>query len=95
MCAARGYHIRIVTSDAYRATAAAPSVPPEWTEGQGAARLLTPEMLSRRILATTGLHWVRADIYQAVRGYGDAERVGATDLDGFGHLFTLAEAIAL
>jgi hypothetical protein len=39
--------------------------------------------------------WVRADVYQTVRNYGNAERVSATDLDGFGHLFTLEEAIAL
>jgi hypothetical protein len=39
--------------------------------------------------------WVRADVYQTVRGYGNAERATATDLNGFGHLFTLAEAIAL
>jgi hypothetical protein len=39
--------------------------------------------------------WVRADVYQKVRGYGNAERTCATDLDGFGHLLTLEEAIAL
>ena len=39
--------------------------------------------------------WVRADVYATVRGYGGAERVSVTDLDGFPRLFTLAGAIAL
>lgn len=44
---------------------------------------------------TTSDFWVRADVYETVRNYGNAERVTLTDMTGFAHLFTVADALAL
>ena len=38
--------------------------------------------------------WVRADVYATVRGYGNAIRCSATDLDGLARLCTAADALA-
>ncbi len=38
--------------------------------------------------------WVRADVYATVRGYGNAIRCSATDLDGLARLCTLADTLA-
>jgi hypothetical protein len=37
--------------------------------------------------------WVRADVYERVRNYGNAERVAATDLDGLGKIVSIPDLI--
>jgi cytochrome c553 len=45
----------VITSPYYRAAHISTATPE--TEGYGTARLLTPELLNRKIIATTGIHW--------------------------------------
>lgn len=44
---------------------------------------------------TTSTFWVDTKTYARVRSFGNAERVSMTDLSGFGHLFNVADALAM
>lgn len=56
----RKVFVPLLLSADYRASSSA-ALKPAQLEGLGAGRLLTPELLSRRIAATTGLRWTRSD----------------------------------
>ncbi|MGE5754261.1 MAG: hypothetical protein ACM35G_00890 [Planctomycetaceae bacterium] len=58
-----------------------PPLPAALAEKVPGYRPITPERTSD--------FWVRADVYERVRNFGAAERVGATDLDGLGKVVTI------